>query len=130
MATPKIGDEGHVSFLVLEPKFDHVEKVEVRDAAGNILYKNGDPQQGPVLVDRDVMTAETFPTDETRCHFARITGISTADDGTVTVQATGSNAIGESRRWVGVVPGPKPRARLEDPAGHVFHALAACPWER
>lgn len=127
----KIGDQGHVCFLVLEPKVSHREKTELRDASGNIQYVDGDDRKGPIMTERDAFTAETFPTGETRCQWARVTHVTPAGDGSLeSLSLTGVNDSGESRRWLGVLAAAKPRARLEDPAGHVYHPTDACPWER
>lgn len=124
MADPKVGLGGHISYLVLAPKVDHVEKTESRDENGEILYRNGVLQNGPVLVDHDVMTAETFPTGETNCQAATIVGVNA--DGTV--NAAGWNATGTPRAWINAVVGGTPAAREDDPAGHVFHDT--CPFGR
>lgn len=131
MTSAKVGDHGHVCFVVLAPRPSHVEKTELRNDVGEIQYIEGDDRKGPILVDRQAYTAETFPTDETHCHLARITSIASGAEGEPTiVRAAGWNDEGVERRWTGVVLAAKPKARLEDPAGHVFHALDACPWER
>lgn len=131
MSDVRVGQQGHVSFLLLAPKFDHKALTESRDAAGNIQYRDGIADHGPILVECDVMTAETFPTGETACQMATVTSVNA--DGTV--NATGYNAVGEQRRWRDVRPGDEPNAFPVDadgfggdPAGHVFHTT--CPYGR
>lgn len=119
-----IGVQGHVCFLLLAPRVERKGMTEQRDAVGNIIYKDGIPEHGPVLVERDIMTAETFPTGETACQLAHITSVN--PDGTI--NASGWNVAGEPRQWVKVVVADAPEAREDDPAGHVFHTT--CPYGR
>lgn len=107
-----IGDAGHVSFLVLEDNVVGTERVvQERDALGVEVRGYDRP-----IVDG---TVESGRTD---CHAGTVVAV--APDGLV---IGGFNHRGEPRQWRGVLDGTEPKARPDDPAGHVFHLASDCP---
>jgi hypothetical protein len=112
----RIGQEGHVSFLLLEPRVVGLEEViQERGADGE-----------PTLAYQRPIVDGTEESGETACHYGRVVGV----DGDGLLALAGFNARGEPRQWAGVGEGAHPTATDDDPAGHVFHLAADCPEHR
>jgi hypothetical protein len=119
--TLSIGQPGHVCFRLLSPNIIGSVEVPVeRDPRTN----------EPTAFVTEHRIDGTIDSGETACHLAQVVGVN--EDGTV--NASGFNARGDPRRWVGVQIGREPipvtEPGREDPAGHTFHPAAACPWGR
>lgn len=126
----RLGDDGHVSFLLLAPNVVAIREVptERMPFDKQLLQRMGiDPERAgePTAYATEEVVDGTVETGETKCYPARVV----ATDGKL-VQATGWNDRGEPVAWRDVRVGTKPNAIPDDPAGHVFHLSGDCPFKR
>jgi len=125
---PRIGTEGHVSFLELAPNV-----IAVRETV--IERFNSDDREVelrgvPRIKGEEQVIDGTIETGETVCEWGRVTAV---DEGELLTLA-GFARSGRATTWRGVQvalePTPVTEPGREDPAGHAFHVIADCPWGR